>query len=73
MSTSYLPIVLKKKGIIYNTRQPMLESFAFKSTIYDLPSSALLDGYPTVDYLQRYYNTDFIFEGGRDCSLGEGI
>jgi hypothetical protein len=72
MSTSYLPIVLKKKGIIYSTRQPMLESFAFKSTIYDLPSSALLDGYPTVDYLQRYYNTDFIFEGGETVVWGKG-
>jgi hypothetical protein len=64
MSTNYLPLVLGKKGIIYGTRQPMFESFAFKSTIYDLPSSALLDGYPAVDYLRRYYNTDFVFEGG---------
>jgi hypothetical protein len=72
MSTNYLPLVLKKKGIIYNTRQPMLESFAFKSTIYDLPSGALLDGYPTVDYLQRYYNTDFIFEGGETVVWGKG-
>ena len=71
MSTNYLPIVLKKRGVVYNTRQPMLESFAFKSTIYDIPSSALLDGYTASDYMRRYYNTDFVFEGGETIVWGE--
>lgn len=72
MSTNYLPLVLKKKGVIYGTRRPMLESFAFKSTVYDLPSSALLDGFPAVDYIRRYYNTDFVFEGGETVVWNKG-
>ena len=64
MSTNYLPIVLGKKGIIYSTRQPVLESLAFESMIYDIPSSALLDGRSATDTLRSYYNADFRFEGG---------
>ena len=72
MSTNYLPIVLKKKGVVYGTRQPMLESFSFKSTVYDIPSSALLDGFSAIDYLRRYYNTDFAFEGGETVVWSKG-
>jgi hypothetical protein len=64
MSTNYLPVVLNKAGVFYGTRQPMLESFAFESTVFDIPSSALLDGRSAMDYLRRYYNSDFRFEGG---------
>ena len=61
MSTNYLPLVLDKKGIVYNTRLPMLDCFSFKSMMHDLPSSAVLDGEKTVDYLRRYLNLDFVF------------
>ena len=72
LSTNYLPMVLGKRGIIYGTRQPMLESFAFKSTVYDLPSTALLDGHPAVEYIRHYYNTDFVYEGGETVVWGKG-
>jgi hypothetical protein len=71
MSTNYLPIVLKKRGIVYGTRQPMLESFVFESTVFDIPSSALLDGRSTVETLRQYYNTDFRFEGGETVVWGK--
>jgi hypothetical protein len=71
MSTNYLPIVLGKKGVIYGTRQPMLESFVFESTVFDIPSSALLDGRSTVDTMRQYYNTDFHFEGGETIVWGK--
>jgi hypothetical protein len=71
MSTNYLPIVLKKKGIFYGTRQPMLESFVFESTVFDIPSSALLDGRSTVETLRQYYNTDFRFGGGETVVWGK--
>lgn len=64
MSTNYLPIVLGKRGIVYSTRQPILESLAFESTVFDIPSSALLDGRSAVDTLRSYYNMDFVFNGG---------
>ncbi len=72
LSTNYLPMVLGKRGIIYGTRQPMLDSFSFKSTVYDLPSTALLDGHSAVEYIRRYYNTDFIYEGGETVVWGKG-
>lgn len=61
MSTNYLPLLLDKRGVIYNTRLPIFECFSFKSMLYDLPSSAFLDGKSTVDYLRRYFNLDFVF------------
>jgi hypothetical protein len=71
MSTNYLPIVLGKRGVVYGTRQPMMGSLAFESTVYDIPSSALLDGRSAVDYMCRYYNTDFVFEGGETIVWGK--
>ena len=61
LATNYLPLVFDKKGIIYNTRVPMLDSFSFQSMIFDLPSSAFLDGKRSVDYTRNYYNLDFVF------------
>jgi len=48
LATNYLPLVFNKRGIIYNTRAPIMDSFSFKSMIYDLPSSAFLDGKKTL-------------------------
>jgi len=62
LATNYLPLLLKKKGVIYDTRLPVFEAFSFKSMIYDLPSSAFLDAKNTADYLRDYYNLDFIFK-----------
>ncbi len=61
LSTNYLPLVLDKKGVIYDTRLPMFDCFSFKSMMYDLPSSAVLDWRGTVDYVRRYFNLDFVF------------
>ena len=61
LATNYLPLPYNKKGIIYNTRTPTMDSFSFKSMIYDLPSSAFLDRKNTIEYLQNYYNLDFRF------------
>ncbi len=64
MATNYLPLVLDKRGVIYNTRLPMFDCFSFKSMALDLPSSAVLDGRSTVDYLRSYLNLDFVFSEG---------
>lgn len=62
LSTNYLPLVLNKKGVIYDTRIPMFDSFSFKSMLFDLSSSAILDGRRPVDYVREYHNLDFVFE-----------
>jgi hypothetical protein len=61
MSTNYLPLVYGKKGMIYDTRLPLMDCFSFKSMMFDLPSSAVLDSKNTIDYLRSYFNLDFIF------------
>ncbi|MBM3292414.1 hypothetical protein FJY84_07015, partial [Candidatus Bathyarchaeota archaeon] len=63
-STNYLPLLFKKKGIIYDTRNPFFEPQLFMSTMYDLPSSAELDQKTNIDYMRDYYNLDFIFKEG---------
>ena len=61
LSTNYLPLVLGKKGVIYNTRIPMFDCFSFKSMMFDMPSNAVLDGRKIVDYVKDYFNLDFVF------------
>ena len=61
MQTSYLPPSMKKRGAIYSTSLPLLESFAFKSTLYDIPSTAKIDGNKTTDYMKSFFNSEFIF------------
>jgi len=73
MSTNYLPLVLGKKGIIYNTRLPMLDCFSFKGMIFDLPSGAVLDNKNTVDYLRHYFNTDFVFNSEEPIVWSKGF
>ncbi|MBN1683180.1 hypothetical protein JW865_06475 [Candidatus Bathyarchaeota archaeon] len=63
-STNYLPLLYKKKGIVYNTRNPVFEPYLFMSTMYDLPSSAELDSKSNLDYIRDYFNLDFIFKPG---------
>jgi hypothetical protein len=61
LSTNYLPLILGKKGVIYNTRLPMFDCFSFKSMMFDMPSNAVLDGRKMVDYIKNYFNLDFVF------------
>jgi len=73
MSTNYLPLVFKKKGVIYDTRLPMFDSFSFKSMISDLPSGAVLDNKKTVDYIRHYYNLDFVFNSQEPIVWSKGF
>jgi len=62
LATNYLPLLLGRKGAIYDTKLPMFECFSFKSMMYDLPSSAILDDKETTQYLRDFFNLDFVFE-----------
>ncbi|MFH1063573.1 MAG: hypothetical protein V1729_00665 [Candidatus Woesearchaeota archaeon] len=61
MQTCHLPASHKKKGAIYNTALPMFEPFAFKSTMLDIPSTAVIDHEKTVDYMKEFFNVEFRF------------
>jgi len=69
LATNYFPLVFDKKGIIYDTRVPMLDSFSFQSMIFDMPSSAFLDGKKSADYIQNYYNLDFVFNSEEEPTV----
>ena len=73
MATNYLPLVLGKKGVIYDTRLPMFDCFSFKSMMYDLPSSAVLDGRRMDDYVKSYFNLDFVFVDEEPVVFGTGF
>lgn len=62
--TCHLAASHKKKGMKYNTAMPCFEAFAFKGTMYDAPSTAVIDHEKTVDYIRRYFNTEFEFAEG---------
>jgi hypothetical protein len=61
MKTSYLAAANNKKGIVYSTAMPLFETFAFKSTMYDIPSTASIDKQKTSEYLKRFFNSTFVF------------
>lgn len=68
--TCHLAASHKKKGMRYNTPMPCFETFAFKGTLYDAPSTAVIDHEKTVDYIRRYFNTDFRFVEGNAVMPG---
>ena len=59
--TCHLAASHKKKGIKYNTAMPCFETFAFKATLYDAPSTAVIDHEKTIDYIRRFFNSEFVF------------
>ncbi|MFC1741210.1 hypothetical protein ACFL3V_01605 [Nanoarchaeota archaeon] len=61
MQTCHLPASHKLKGAVYNTGMPLFETFAFEGTMYDAPSTAVIDHEKTVDYLRGFFNTEFSF------------
>jgi len=61
MQTCHLPASHKMRGAKYNTAIPLFETFAFKGTMYDIPSTAVIDHEKTTDYLRRFFNSSFKF------------
>lgn len=61
-STLFLPQILNKPSIEYSTARPLSEAFLFKNGIYDMPNSAQTDGKSSVDYLKKFFNTQYLFE-----------
>ena len=61
IKTCYLAASQNKKGIIYSTSLPLMDTFNFKSTMYDIPSTAMMDNAKTAEYIKRFLNSDFIF------------
>ncbi len=61
MQTCHLAASHKKKGAVYNTALPCFEPYAFKGTMMDAPSTAVIDHEKTTEYLKRYFNATFLF------------
>jgi hypothetical protein len=61
MQTCHLPASHKKKGAVYSTAFPFFEAFAFKGTMLDIPSTAVIDHEKTTDYMRGFFNSEFLF------------
>ncbi|MBU0461994.1 MAG: hypothetical protein KJ574_05390 [Nanoarchaeota archaeon] len=61
IQTCHIPASNNKDGNVYSTALPLFETFAFKSTMYDLPASAQLDNQKTTDYFRKFFNSSFLF------------
>jgi hypothetical protein len=61
VKTCHLPMANNKKGIVYSTATPLFEQFAFKCTLYDIPSTAQVDNKKTSYCIRDFFNTTFIF------------
>ena len=60
-STLYLPQILGKREIHYNTARPIGESFFLRNGIYDAPYCANVDGQSSTQYLKDFFNTRYLF------------
>lgn len=60
-STHFLPLTLKIPKANYHLPAPLLESFLFQNTFYDLLSCEKADGANHLVYLRDFYNLDLTF------------
>jgi hypothetical protein len=60
-STIFLPQMLELHSIFYHTSRPVAETFLYKNGIYDMPICAIVDGKPSMDYVKRFFNTQYLF------------
>lgn len=56
-STFFVPQILNRQRISYDTSRPISEVFLFKNGIYDMPNSALTDGDSSISYIKKFLNT----------------
>ena len=71
-STLYLPQILGKREIHYDTNRPLGESFFLRNGIYDAPFCANVDGKSSTQYLKDFFNTRYLFKGD-DIKTPESI
>jgi hypothetical protein len=60
--THWLPLILNKEKIIYNTNQPLFEPLIFKNQLYDLLFCEEVDEVKQLTYLKQFYNLEFFFK-----------
>lgn len=60
-NTHFLPLILKKDRIRYDTPFPLFESYLFKNHMCDLIDTERVDKAPFLSYIQKLYNLDFEF------------
>jgi hypothetical protein len=60
--THWLPLILNKEKIVYNTNQPLFEPLFFKNQLYDLLFCEEVDEVRQLTYLKQFYNLEFSFK-----------
>ncbi len=64
-ATFFVPIMLQKEQIDFETARPLMETFAFKNGIYDMSFSAHVDGRSSVAYVKQFMNVTPVFNEER--------
>ncbi len=60
-TTMHFPIIFDKQEILYHSGRPLLESYFVENFIRDIPSCTDVDGTDTVEYVRRFFNTQYRF------------
>ncbi|MFW9925842.1 MAG: hypothetical protein ACFFDM_03630, partial [Candidatus Thorarchaeota archaeon] len=60
-TTMHLPIVFNEPEIVYKSGRPLLESYFVENFFRDIPSCTDVDGTDTVEYVRRFFNTQYRF------------
>jgi len=60
-TTMHLPIVFNEPEIEYDSGRPLLESYFVENFFRDIPSCTEVDGTDTVEYMRRFFNTQYHF------------
>ncbi|MFX1482212.1 MAG: hypothetical protein ACFFCP_03380 [Promethearchaeota archaeon] len=61
-TTMHLPIVFDEPEIIYHSGRPLLESYFVENFFRDIPSCTDVDGTDTVEFVRRFFNTQYRFQ-----------
>jgi hypothetical protein len=61
VKTCHLPVANGKKGAVYSTAMPLFETFAFKCTMYDIPSTAHVEKHKTTEFMRDFFNSTFVY------------
>ncbi len=60
-TTMHLPIVFNEPEIVYDSGRPLLESYFVENFFRDIPSCTEVDGTDTVEYMRKFFNTQYHF------------
>ena len=60
-STLFVPQMKNENIMTFATSRPISETFLYKNGITDMPICAAVDGVSSVEYIKRFFNTQYLF------------